>query len=63
LVPKGREELLYPVFQQALEVTFGLKVRWEMREVDVFVLRPVDGKAASLLPSQAIVVNVTIVAL
>ncbi len=40
LVPKGREELVYPVFQQALEVTFGLKVRREMREVEVFVLRP-----------------------
>ena len=24
LVPKGQEELVYPVFQQALEVTFGL---------------------------------------
>lgn len=40
VVPKGREELVYPVFQQALEVTFGLKVRREMREVEVLVLRP-----------------------
>jgi uncharacterized protein (TIGR03435 family) len=53
LVPKGREELVYPVFQQTLEVALGLKVRREMREVDVIVLRPVAGKAASLHPSQA----------
>lgn len=53
LVPKGREELVYPVFQQALEVTFGLKVRREMREADVFVLRPGSDKGSSLNPSQA----------
>lgn len=53
LVPKGREELVYPVFQQALEVTFGLKVRREMREADVMVLRPLNGKAANLPPSKA----------
>lgn len=53
LVPKGRKELVYPVFQQALEVTFGLKVRREMREVDVMVLRPLNGKAANLPPSKA----------
>ena len=53
LVPKGREELVYPVFQQALEVTFGLKVRREMREVDVFVLRPGPDKRAGLTPSKA----------
>ena len=53
LVPKGREELIYPVFQQALEVAFGLKTRREMREVDVFVLKPVSDKGPSLQPSQA----------
>ena len=53
LVPKGREELVYPVFQQALEVTFGLKVRREMREADVFVLRPGPDKGAGLTPSKA----------
>lgn len=53
LVPKGREELAYPVFQQALEVTFGLKIRREMRELDVMVLRPLNGKAANLPPSKA----------
>ncbi|HKR58566.1 MAG TPA: TIGR03435 family protein [Pyrinomonadaceae bacterium] len=53
VVPKGREELLYPVFQQALEVTFGLKVRREMREVDVFVLRRDSNQGSSLNPSQA----------
>lgn len=53
LVPKGREELVYPVFQQALEVTFGLKVRRESREVEVFVLRPGSDKGSGLTPSQA----------
>ena len=53
LVPKGREELVYPVFQQALEVTFGLKVRREMREADVFVLSLGSDKRSSLNPSQA----------
>jgi uncharacterized protein (TIGR03435 family) len=53
LVPKGREELVYPVFQQALEVAFGLKVRREMREVEVFVLRPSSDKGFVLNPSQA----------
>lgn len=53
LVPKGREELVYPVFQQALEVTFGLKVRREMREADVFVLTPGRDKGAALAPSKA----------
>ena len=51
-VPKGREELVYAVFQQALEVTFELKVRREMREVEVFVLRPGSNKGFVLSPSQ-----------
>lgn len=53
LVPKGREELAFPVLQQVLEVTFGLKVRREVREVEAFVLRPIPGGASSLRPSQA----------
>lgn len=51
VVPKGQEESIYPVFQQALEVTFGLKVRRELREVDVAVLKPVGGVAATAKPS------------
>lgn len=52
-VPKDRAELVYLVFQQALEVTFGLKVHREMREAEVFVLRVATDKATRLRPSQA----------
>jgi uncharacterized protein (TIGR03435 family) len=52
-VPKDRAELVYAVFRQALEVTFGLKVHREMREAEVFVLRAAPDKATRLRPSQA----------
>jgi uncharacterized protein (TIGR03435 family) len=53
VVPKDREELFYPVFQQALEVTFGLKAHWETREVDAFVLKVAPDRAPGPRPSQA----------
>ena len=52
-MPKDRAELVYPVFRQALEVTFGLKVHWETREADVFVLRIAPDKSPGPRPSQA----------
>jgi uncharacterized protein (TIGR03435 family) len=53
IVPPGREETLYPLFQQALAATFGLQVRREMRETDVIVLTVPRGKVSKLQPSQA----------
>ena len=53
IVPPGREETLYPLFQQALATTFGLQVRREMRETDVIVLTVSQGNAALLQPSQS----------
>ena len=44
-VPKGREQQLLPLFQNALSATFGLKVHWQQEEKDVYVLRiPEDSK-------------------
>jgi uncharacterized protein (TIGR03435 family) len=59
-VPKGRAEFVYPVFQQALEVTFGLKVHKETREVEVFVLKANSDKASRLRPSQATKSSITV---
>lgn len=53
IVPPGREETLYPLFQQALAATFGLQVRREMRETDVIVLTVPRGEVSKLQPSQA----------
>lgn len=53
IVPPGREEALYPLFQQALATTFGINVRREMRDVDVVILTVPLGKAAGLQPSQS----------
>ncbi len=52
-VPPGREESLYPLFQQALATTFGISVRREMRETDVVVLTVPQGKIPKLQTSQA----------
>jgi uncharacterized protein (TIGR03435 family) len=38
-VPKGREQRLLPLFQNALAATFALKVDWQQEEKDVYVLR------------------------
>ena len=44
-VPKGYEQQLLPLFQNALAATFGLKMHWEQEEKDVYVLRiPESGK-------------------
>lgn len=53
VMPKGREEAIYPVFQQAVEAFFGIRTRRQMREVDAFALRAPAGKAARLRASQA----------
>jgi len=47
-VPKGREQQLLPLFQNALAATFGLKTRWQMQEKDVYVLRVIEGQTAKL---------------
>jgi uncharacterized protein (TIGR03435 family) len=44
-VPKGREQQLLPLFQNALAATFALKVHWQQEERDVYVLRvPANSK-------------------
>lgn len=54
VAPKGREELLHPIFQQALAAAFDIRVRREKREMDVFVLAAPEGKTTSpVRPSQA----------
>lgn len=55
IVPPGREESLFPLFQQALITTFGINVRREMRETDVFVLSKTQGETIKLQPSQSAV--------
>ena len=39
VAPKGREDLLYTMFQQMVESTFGIRARRETRDMSVFVLR------------------------
>ena len=53
IVPPGREASLYPLFQQALTTTFGISVRREMRETDVFVLAVPQRKLSQLQPSRS----------
>lgn len=53
IVPPGREEALFPLFQQALATTFGINVRREMRETDVLVLSKAQGGTIKLQPSQS----------
>jgi uncharacterized protein (TIGR03435 family) len=38
-VPKGREQHLLPLFQNALVATFALNIHWQSLEKDVYVLR------------------------
>ena len=47
-VPKGREEQLLPLFQNALAATFGLHAHWERLEKDVYVLGSVAGEKPKL---------------
>lgn len=53
IVPPGREDNLYPLFQQALATTFGISVRREMRETEVFLLKAAEGSMVKLQPSQS----------
>ena len=50
VTPKGREDLLYPMFQEMVESTFGIRARRETREMDVSVLR-VRPNSSKLRPS------------
>jgi uncharacterized protein (TIGR03435 family) len=52
VAPNGREELLYPMFQQMVESTFGIRTHRETRDMDVFVLRLRAERRARLHPSQ-----------
>lgn len=47
-LPKDQTRQLPTIFQQALETAFGLRVRRETRESDVFVLVAPQGKSAAL---------------
>jgi len=47
-VPKGREQQLLPLFQNALAATFGLKTKWQVQDKDVYVLRVIKGQVAKL---------------
>lgn len=53
IVPPGRENILFPLFQQALVATFGINARREMRERDVFVLGASQGAAVKLQQSRS----------
>src|SRR6185503_8756644 len=52
VAPRGREDLLYPMFQQMVESTFGIRTHRETRDMDVFVLRLRAERHARLRPSQ-----------
>jgi len=51
LVPPDHEDMLRPLVRQAVETTFGLKTRREMRDVDAFVLTLLDGQSPKLTPT------------
>ena len=52
VTPRGREDLLYPMFQEMVESTFGIRANRETREMDVSVLR-VRASSSKLRPSRA----------
>ena len=52
VAPRGREDLLYPMFQQMVESTFGIRARRETRDMSVFVLRVRLEEPAKLRRSQ-----------
>jgi thiol-disulfide isomerase/thioredoxin len=52
VMPKGREEAIYPVYQQAVEAFFGIRTRREIREVDAFALQRARQRACALLRRQ-----------
>jgi uncharacterized protein (TIGR03435 family) len=51
VAPRGREELLYPMFRQMVESTFGIRTHRETRDMDVFVLRLRAERHPRLRPS------------
>jgi len=54
IAPKGGQALLNPFFRPLLKAIFGIEVRREARELEVFVLIVPAGKTASLPPSQVV---------
>ena len=52
VTPRGREDLLYPMFREMVESTFGIRAHRETREMDVSVLR-VRASSSKLRPSRA----------
>ena len=53
IAPPGREDTLYPLFQQFPAATFGLYIKREIREKDVFTLTIPKDKPAILQPSKS----------
>ncbi len=53
IVPEGKEHLLYPTMQRLLQDGLNIRVDKETREMDVSVLRRIEGAQATLQPSQA----------
>src|SRR5262249_58669475 len=52
-VPRGREDVLHPMAQQAIEVGLGLKTHREPREMDALVLTLPKGQTLKLRSSAA----------
>jgi uncharacterized protein (TIGR03435 family) len=52
-LPDERSSLLRPLLQQALEAAFGLKARWETREMDVLVLNVPENETIKLRESKS----------
>ncbi|HEV2664661.1 MAG TPA: redoxin family protein [Blastocatellia bacterium] len=48
VAPPGRQDLLHPLTQQALETTFGIKTRRETRDLEMLVLSVPEGAATTL---------------
>jgi uncharacterized protein (TIGR03435 family) len=46
VVPPGQERMLFPIFQQALLVNFGIQAHWESQERQAFVLKPRAGASS-----------------
>jgi uncharacterized protein (TIGR03435 family) len=51
IAPPGQEDTLLPLFQQFLTATFGLDIKRETRESDVYVLTVPKDKPATITPS------------
>ena len=53
IVPEGKEHLLNPTVQQLLQDGLNIRVDIETREMEVMVLRQIEGMSTPLKPSQA----------